>query len=103
QAQQPDRGVRLPLPAGLGKLIRFPPALRHRQFRLLWLGLVISVTGSQMQTPAILWHVNQISPQPIALGAVGLARILPIIFLSLFAGVAADRWNRGRLLAGTQS
>jgi len=56
-----------------------------------------------MQTAAILWHVNQINPQPIALGAVGLARILPIIFLSLVAGVAADAWNRRRLLFVTQS
>lgn len=64
---------------------------------------MISVTGTQMQTAAILWHVNQINPQPIALGAVGLARIAPIVFLSLFAGVAADSWNRRRILLVTQS
>ncbi len=56
-----------------------------------------------MQSAAILWHVNQIDPQPIALGAVGLARILPIIFLSLVAGVAADTYNRRRVLFVTQS
>jgi MFS family permease len=64
---------------------------------------MISVAGTQMQMAAILWHVNEISHQPIALGAVGLARILPIILFSLLAGVAADIWNRRRLLFFTQS
>jgi MFS family permease len=82
---------------------RFPPALRHRRYRLLWLGLIISVAGTQMQTAAILWHVNQLSPEPIALGGVGLARILPFLFFSLVAGVAADVWNRRKLVFLTQS
>lgn len=56
-----------------------------------------------MQMSAILWHVNTLSPEPIALGAVGLARIVPIVFFSLVAGVAADTWNRRRLLLLTQS
>ena len=81
----------------------FPPALRHRRFRLLWLGLLISVAGTQMQSAAILWHVNQLNPQPIALGAVGLARVLPVIIFSLMAGVAADTFNRRRLMFLTQS
>jgi len=56
-----------------------------------------------MQTAAILWHVNQLNPAPLALGAVGLARILPFLLFSLGAGVAADVWNRRRLLFVTQS
>jgi MFS family permease len=84
-------------------LPRFPPALRHRRYRLLWFGLIISVAGTQMQTAAILWHVNQLNPAPIALGGVGLARILPFLLLSLVAGVAADMWNRRRVLFITQS
>jgi len=82
---------------------RIPPALRHRRYRLLWLGLIVSVAGTQMQSAAILWHVNQINPEPIALGAVGLARILPFLVFSLVAGVAADAWNRRRILFVTQS
>jgi MFS family permease len=84
-------------------LPRFPPALRHRRYRLLWLGLIISVAGTRMQSAAILWHVNQLSPEPIALGAVGLARFLPFLLFSLAAGVAADVWNRRRLVFVTQS
>jgi MFS family permease len=69
---------------------------------LLWTGLLVSVAGTQMQSAAILWHVNQISPHPIALGAVGLARVFPILLFSLLAGVAADTYNRRRLLFLTQ-
>jgi MFS family permease len=84
-------------------LPRFPPALRHRRYRLLWLGLIISMAGTRMQSAAILWHVNQLSPEPIALGAVGLARFVPFLLFSLAAGVAADVWNRRRLVFVTQS
>jgi len=83
--------------------MRFPTALRHRRYRFLWIGLIISVTGSRMQAAAVLWHVHEINGQPIALGGVGLANILPILVLSLVAGVAADAVNRRRLLFLTQT
>jgi MFS family permease len=79
-----------------------PPSLQHAQFRYLWVGLLISITGSQMQNAAILWHVNELSGQPIALGAVGLVRILPILLFSLIAGAIADRLNRRKLMFLTQ-
>jgi len=80
-----------------------PPALRHRRYRLLWLGLMVSIAGTQMQSAAILWHVNELSGLPIALGMVGLVRILPVLIFSLMAGVAADFFNRRRVLLLTQS
>ncbi len=83
--------------------MRFPPALRHRRYRLLWIGLLISVTGTRMQAAAVLWHIHEINPEPIALGAVGLANILPILVLSLVAGVAANSVNRRRLMFLTQT
>jgi MFS family permease len=64
---------------------------------------MVSIAGTQMQMTAILWHVNTLNPQPIALGAVGLARIVPVILFSLAAGVAADSWNRRRVLLVTQT
>jgi MFS family permease len=56
-----------------------------------------------MQSAAVLWHVHEINGQPIALGGVGLANILPILLLSLVAGVAADSVNRRRLMFLTQT
>ena len=78
-------------------------ALRHRDFRLLWLGQLVSTTGSQMQLVAINWHVYLLTRSSLALGAVGLVRVVPIIFCSLLGGVVADAFDRRRLLVITQS
>ena len=78
-------------------------ALRHR-FRLLWVGLLLSFTGSFMQNAAILWHVSLLVPperKALALGLVGLVRIAPIIAFSLISGVVADALDRRRLMLAT--
>jgi MFS family permease len=77
-------------------------ALRHRDFRLLWLGQIVSVTGSQMQFVAINWHVYLLTKSAFALGLVGLFRGAPIIVCSLIGGVVADAMDRKRLMIATQ-
>jgi MFS family permease len=83
-------------------VLRVPPSLYHRRFRLLWLGLFISVAGSQMQMAALLWHIRTLTDQPIALGGIGLARIIPVIVFSLIGGSIADVLNRRRIMFITQ-
>jgi MFS family permease len=83
--------------------LHIPPALHHRSFRLLWIGLAISIAGSQMQIWALLWQVRILTDQPIALGGIGLARILPVIVFSLIGGAVADTANRRTVLFVTQS
>ncbi len=81
-------------------------ALRHRNFRLLWIGQLVSMAGSTMQSAAILWHVSLLVPSEqrgIALGMVGLVRVLPIIVFSLIGGVVADARDRRKLMLVTQS
>jgi MFS family permease len=78
-------------------------ALRHRDFRLLWLGQIVSVTGSQMQFVAINWHVYVLTKSAFALGLVGLFRGVPIIICSLAGGVVADAIDRKRLMLVTQT
>jgi MFS family permease len=81
-------------------------ALQHRNFRLLWWGLLLSFTGSYMQSAAILWHVSLLVPEQrraLALGLVGLVRIGPIVVFSLISGVAADALDRRKLMLATQS
>jgi MFS family permease len=78
-------------------------ALRHRDFRLLWLGQIISVTGSQMQSVAINWHVYLLTKSALALGLVGLFRGVPVIVCSLAGGVVADAVDRKRLMIVTQT
>ena len=81
-------------------------ALQHRNFRLLWSGLLISFSGSTMQTAALLWHVSLLVPpdkRPLALGMVGLVRLMPIIFFSIAGGTLADASDRRRVMLVTQA
>src|SRR5438067_6546793 len=78
-------------------------SLHHRDFRLLWLGQIISVTGSQMQLVAINWHIYLLTSSALALGIVGLFRAGPIILCSLMGGVVADVIDRRRLMMTTQT
>ncbi|OIO85653.1 MAG: hypothetical protein AUK01_05380 [Anaerolineae bacterium CG2_30_57_67] len=85
--------------------MRLPPAFKHPKFTLLWAGLLISIAGSQMQLAAIHWHIRELSgkPDPLALGLIGLARILPVIVFSLFGGAFADTFNRRTIILVTQT
>ncbi|MBI5351369.1 MAG: MFS transporter [Chloroflexi bacterium] len=83
--------------------LHIPPSLRHKRFFYLWLGQLISITGTQMQLWALFWHVNQLNKNPIALGGIGLSRILPVIIFSLIGGAVADSMNRRNVLFVTQS
>ncbi len=81
-------------------------ALESRNFRLLWLGQFVSITGTMMQTAGVLWHVSLlVAPEQkgLALGLVGLARVVPIVAFSLLSGVVADAHDRRRLMILTQS
>src|SRR5438093_479265 len=81
-------------------------ALRHRNFRLIWIGLLVSFTGSMMQNAALLWHVSLlVTPerQGLALGMVGLVRVVPVVVFSMISGVVADAWDRRRLMLFTQT
>src|SRR6266852_4159449 len=78
-------------------------SLRHRDFRLLWMGQIVSVTGSQMQLVAINWHIYLLTHSALALGLVGLFRAGPIILCSLVGGVVADVIDRRRLMIATQT
>ena len=81
-------------------------ALEHRNFRLIWAGLLVSFTGSMMQNAALLWHVSLLVPperKGLALGLVGLVRIVPVIVFSMIAGVVADVWDRRKLMLVTQT
>lgn len=85
--------------------LRIPPALKNKHFFWLWGSLLISIAGSQMQLAAIHWHIRTLTgtPDPMALGVIGMARILPIIVFSLFGGTFADTFNRRTILFITQS
>ena len=83
-------------------MIHVPPSLKNRRFFYLWLGQLLSIAGTQMQIWALFWHIRTLTDQPIALGGVGLARIVPIIIFSLVGGAIADSFDRRKILFITQ-
>jgi MFS family permease len=78
-------------------------ALKHRNFRLFFLGQFISLIGSWMQATALQWLVYRITGSQLSLGTVTFVSFIPVLFLSLFMGVLIDRLPRRRILLFTQS
>lgn len=56
-----------------------------------------------MQLWALFWHINQLDKNPIALGGIGVARILPVVIFSLIGGALADSRDRRKVMFVTQS
>jgi MFS family permease len=88
-----------PGPSQLGHSLR---ALRHRNFRLFLSGQIISLVGTWMQTIALGWLIYRLTRSPFLLGLAGFVGQIPSLFFAPLAGVWADRWNRHRMVIGTQ-
>src|SRR5436305_1278266 len=84
-------------------LLRAFLALRHRNYRLFWFGQLISLIGTWMQTIGQAWLVLELTHSAWLLGVVGALQFLPVMLLSLFGGVLADRLPKRRVLLFTQS
>lgn len=78
------------------------PALRVRNFRLFWLGQIISNLGTALQVVAEGWLIYQLTRSTFWLGMVGLLALIPVIPISLLGGVLIDRYPRRRLIIATQ-
>ena len=78
-------------------------ALGSRNYRLFCMGQGVSLIGTWMQQAAMSWLVYRITGSTLMLGAVAFSNQIPVLFFGPFAGVAADRWERKRLLIWTQS
>ncbi|MEI7646153.1 MAG: MFS transporter [Chloroflexales bacterium] len=78
-------------------------ALRVRNYRLYWTGQLISMTGSWVQVTAQALLVLQLTNSPLAIGLVASFQFLPVMLLSLFGGVIADRAPRYRMILLTQT
>src|SRR3989304_4990729 len=78
-------------------------ALAHPNYRLWFVGQMVSLFGTWMQTAAQGYLVFELTHSPAYLGYVGFAAGIPVWLLTLFGGVLADRLPRRRLLMLTQS
>ena len=79
------------------------PALRHRNYRLFFLGQTTSLVGTWMQSVAQGWLVLQLTNSAYYVGLVSALGSLPVLLVSLPAGVFADRSNRRRVVVVTQA
>jgi MFS family permease len=78
-------------------------ALRHRDFRLFFIGQFISLTGTWMQVVAVGWLVLELTGSAFAVGLTSALGSLPILLFTLWGGVLADRVRRRRALVLLQS
>jgi DHA3 family tetracycline resistance protein-like MFS transporter len=84
-------------PGGFDRLRLLAP-LRHRDFRLLWGGMCVSLIGDGMFLVAMAWQVFALSNAPTALAFVGIAMSITTIAFLLIGGVLSDRYDRRRLM-----
>jgi len=77
-------------------------ALRHRDFRLFWLGQLVSLIGSWMQAVGQAWLVLTLTGSAFKLGLISALQWGPMLFLAFLAGAVADRLPKRRLILATQ-
>jgi MFS family permease len=78
-------------------------ALRHRNYKLFFSGQLVSLIGTWMQSLAMGWLVYRMTNSAFMLGLVGFASQIPTFFISPFAGVFLDRWNKHKTIVITQT
>ena len=72
-------------------------------YRIYWLGQLVSLSGTWMQATAQAWLVLKLTNSPTALGTVTMLQFLPVTLLTLFGGVLADRLPKRTVIVCTQS
>jgi MFS family permease len=81
--------------------VRLLAPLRHRDFRLLWSGMCVSLLGDGIFLVALAWQVYALSNAPTALAVVGITMTVPTIAFLLLGGVISDRLDRRRIMLAT--
>lgn len=85
-----------------GKLKLILRAFKYRNYRLFFGGQCISLVGTWMQTVALSWLVYRLTGSALLLGITGFASQAPSLLLAPLTGVAADRFDRRRIILITQ-
>lgn len=90
------------IPRGLRRFALDLSPLRSRDYRLLWTGEVVSKTGHQITLVAVYFQVYELTGSAAAVGAVGLAQLVPLMLVALLASPLVDTRDRRRLLLFTE-
>jgi MFS family permease len=75
--------------------------LRHRDFRLLFWGQLISFMGSQITGVALPYQVYELTHSPVMVGLLGLVELVPVLALSMVGGALADAHDRRAIVLAT--
>jgi MFS family permease len=76
---------------------------RHRNYRLFFVGQLVSLMGTWMQSVAQGWLVYTLTHSPFLLGLTSFCGLVPVFFMSAFGGTISDRVDRRHMLVVTQS
>jgi MFS family permease len=77
-------------------------SLQFRDFRLLLMGVFLTMFARQMITVAIGWELYERTGSALVLGGIGLAQVIPLIVLFLPSGYVADRYSRKQVIILSQ-
>jgi MFS family permease len=100
--QAPGEGTDEPNAKRESRWVVASRALRHRNFQLFFSGQLISLIGTWMQSVAQSWLVYRLTGSALLLGSVGFASQIPVFLFSPLGGIAADHFNRRKIVIGTQ-
>jgi MFS family permease len=84
-------------PGGFSRVNLLAP-LRHREFRLLWAGMTVSLVGDGIFLVAMAWQAYELWNAPAALSLLGIGMTIPTIAFLLPAGVLSDRFDRRTIM-----
>ena len=76
---------------------------KHRNFRIFWTGQTLSLIGTWMQSVAQGWLALELTDDPFMVGLVAAAATIPVLLLSLWAGVFVDRHDKHRIVLVAQA
>jgi MFS family permease len=85
-----------------GMLVDAGPLRRHRGFRRLWTGQVVSQAGSQLTLVAVGYQTYRLTGSTAMVGLVGLVQLVPLLAGSLAGGPLVDAWDRRRVMLACQ-
>ncbi len=105
ESNQPVTSRRAPRFGFVGRSFShtFETVIEHRDFRMLWLGMVLAMGGFQMQMVARGILVYEMTNDPFITGIVGMGFAPSLLIVSLYGGVLGDRMERRRLIQLSQA
>ena len=92
----------LPVPPDVAPPRFWRGVLRHVGFRRVWLGAMVSSIGTWMEGLGVQWLMAEQTGSTVMLGALAAAQLGPMLIFGLLGGLAADRFDRRRMLLVTQ-